>query len=485
MTSISQELRQAVLQAAIQGKLTRQLPEDGDARNLLEQIKYEKERLIKEKKIKKEKLLAPISEDAVPFDIPESWEWVRLGSVSETNIGLTYQPIDVVPDGVLVLRSSNIQNGKMSYNDNVFVNCAVPSRAMISKGDVLICVRNGSKKLVGKSAIVDRDGMAFGAFMAKVHSKFIDARYIQFYIESHVFRGALDNVGTETINQITQEMLKNSLFPLPPLAEQHRIVSRVEELMAKIDELEKIENELKALHQAFPGDMKAALLQAAMQGKLTKHLPDENLEEINANLIIDQKAKVPDELPFDIPQNWEWIPIANLGASVDTDSFSDGPFGSNLKKEHQILEPQVRIIQLSNIGENGWRDENKKYTSFSHLETVIPRCEVTPGCFVIAKMMPAGRTIIVPDLGTRITLGSDAMKFKPNPILNKNYLLYAMRSQAFLSQVYAEVHGITRVRTTLKGVKSYVLPIPPLVEQKRIVERLDKLLPLCDSLHTE
>ena len=85
-------------------------------------------------------------------------------------------------------------------------------------------------------------------------------------------------------------------------------------------------------------------------------------------------------------------------------------------------------------------------------------------------------------MGTRITLGSDAMKFKPNSILNKKYLLYAMRSQAFLGQVYAEVHGITRVRTTLNGVKGYVLPIPPLAEQQRIVEKLDKLLPLCDAL---
>ena len=100
-------------------------------------------------------------------------------------------------------------------------------------------------------------------------------------------------------------------------------------------------------------------------------------------------------------------------------------------------------------------------------------------------MMPAGRTIEVPDLGTRITLCSDAMKFKPNAVLNKQYLLYAMRSQAFLSQVYADAHGITRVRTTLKGIKSYAIPIPPLAEQKRIVEKLDKLLPLCDGLVEE
>lgn len=229
-----------------------------------------------------------------------------------------------------------------------------------------------------------------------------------------------------------------------------------------------------------PQELKASILQLAMQGKITERMyGDGNARDLLKHLHVDKKV-IPSEPPFDIPENWLWIPIGNLGASIDTDSFSDGPFGSNLKTDHQIAEPEVRIIQLSNIGEDGWKDKNTKYTSFKHLETVIPRCEVRPGDFVIAKMMPAGRTIQVPQLGTRITLGSDAMKFVPNPILNKQYLLYAMRSQAFLQQVYAEAHGITRVRTTLNSVKSYVLPIPPLAEQKRIVAKIEELLPYID-----
>ncbi len=188
----------------------------------------------------------------------------------------------------------------------------------------------------------------------------------------------------------------------------------------------------------------------------------------------------PEEQPFDIPESWEWVRIGDLGASTDTDSFCDGPFGSNLKTSHHISSPEVRIIQLSNIGEDGWKENNVKYTSFRHLETVIPRCEVHPGDFVIAKMMPAGRTIQVPELGTRITLGSDAMKFVPHPLLNKQFLLYAMRSHVFLGQVYAEAHGITRVRTTLNSVKSYFIPLPPLAEQKRIVAKIEELLPLID-----
>ena len=139
----------------------------------------------------------------MPFDIPDSWEWVRLGSIGETNIGLTYKPSDVASAGTPVLRSNNIQNGQMNYSDLLFVNCPVPGRAYAHKGDILICARNGSRALVGKSAIVDADGMAFGAFMAIFRSRCNP--YIQLFINSYLFRGQLDGATTTTINQVTKE----------------------------------------------------------------------------------------------------------------------------------------------------------------------------------------------------------------------------------------------------------------------------------------
>lgn len=229
-----------------------------------------------------------------------------------------------------------------------------------------------------------------------------------------------------------------------------------------------------------PEQLKMSILQMAMQGKLVEQIRAEGTaSDLMEELVWDAKI-IANEQPYDVPESWKWIAIGNLGETTGTDSFSDGPFGSNLKTVHYIEEPEVRIIQLSNIGEEGWRDDNKKYTSHKHLDEVIPRCEVFPGNFVIAKMMPAGRTIEVPEMSSRITLGSDAMKFVPNHILDKDYLLLAMHSQAFLSQVYAEAHGITRVRTTLKAVKSCVLPIPPLEEQHRIVAKIEELLPYVD-----
>ena len=185
---------------------------------------------------------------------------------------------------------------------------------------------------------------------------------------------------------------------------------------------------------------------------------------------------ISDEIPFEIPDSWEWVRIEYLAKSSGTESFADGPFGSNLKKEHQIVAPEVRIIQLSNLGEFGWRNDNVKYTSYEHLKT-ISRCEVEPGNFVIAKMMPAGRTVIVPDLGTKICLGSDAIKFVPHPLIYNMYLYYAMHSDMFLNQVSAESHGVTRIRTSLNKLKTYFIPIPPLSEQHRIVSKIEELLP--------
>ena len=156
---------------------------------------------------------------------------------------------------------------------------------------------------------------------------------------------------------------------------------------------------------------------------------------------------------------------------------ADGPFGSNLKREHYTFNQEVRIIQLSNIGEFGWREENKKYTTFSHLEN-ISRSEAFAGDIIIAKMMPAGRAIICPSNEKKYVLSSDAVRFSFSLILNRSYIYFAINSPIFLDQVYGDVHGITRVRTSLTKLRSYLLPVPPLNEQERIVNEINHLVRL-------
>ena len=245
-----------------------------------------------------------------------------------------------------------------------------------------------------------------------------------------------------------------------------------------------------------PEQLRASILQYAMEGKLVKQDPNDEpaselIQKIKSQRTrlakeskIKKSKKLPlitdDEKPFDIPDNWEWARLNDLSENVQY-PFADGPFGSNLKKEHYTDKKEVRIIQLSNIGERGWRDANHRYTTFEHLKD-IKRSEVEAGDIVIAKMMPAGRAIIVPQhLEKKFVLSSDAVKFVPNKLLYKDFLYFAINSSVFKSQVDAEVQGITRKRTSLTKVKKYILPIPPLEEQKRIVAKIKKLMPLVDE----
>ena len=229
------KLKKSILQSAIQGKLTEQLATDDDVEDLLQAIKEEKELLIKEKKIKKQKPLLEITEEEIPFEIPENWKWVRLGEISLLNIGLTFKPTEISNEGTIVLRSSNIKNGKIDLSDIVRINKEIPVSKLAKKNDLLICVRNGSKKLVGKTAIIENDNFAFGAFMSICRSKCY--KYLYYYLSSPLFRGNFDSVTTTTINQITQTNLKNRIVPLPPLAEQKRIVEKLDKLLADIEEL--------------------------------------------------------------------------------------------------------------------------------------------------------------------------------------------------------------------------------------------------------
>lgn len=232
-----------------------------------------------------------------------------------------------------------------------------------------------------------------------------------------------------------------------------------------------------------------SILQMAIQGKLVLQDPNdepasallERIRKEKRRLVTEGKLKKrdleentidEDDVPFVIPKGWVTASLKAL--SLDS---ADGPFGSNLKKDHYTDKKEVRIIQLSNIGETGWKDSNVKYTTYEHLET-IKRSEAYPGDIIIAKMMPAGRAIICPDCDNKFVLSSDAVRFNFSNILYKKYLYYAINSSIFRNQVYGNVQGITRVRTSLTKLRDYYLPIPPIKEQYRIVDRIEEILPI-------
>ena len=251
------QLKNSILQWAIQGKLVPQDPNDEPASVLLERIRAEKARLVKEGRIKKDKNESIIFrgednshyekfpdgrvvciDDEIPFELPQGWEWVRIRNISQSYIGLTYSPAEVSPKGVIVLRSSNIKEGKLHLGDIVRVDKTIPDKLWVEKHDIIICARNGSKKLVGKSAIVEevKDPMTFGAFMAICKTPLW--QFVYYFLQSDLFFSQLREVsGTTTINQLTQNSFNSFLLPIPPADEQNRISTKLQTLLATIENM--------------------------------------------------------------------------------------------------------------------------------------------------------------------------------------------------------------------------------------------------------
>ena len=258
LLNIIENTKAKILDLAIRGKLVPQNPDDEPASVLLERIRGEKEDRIRQGKIKRDKKESVIFrgddnsyyekmadgklhflDDQLPFELPDGWEWCNLSMIGTTNIGLTYRPTDIEPDGVIVLRSCNIVNEQIDLSDLVRVKTTIREKQYVQKNDILICARNGSRALVGKCALISDFGEAasFGAFMAIYRTEYFE--YIVHYLRSSFFRSVFDDSNSTAINQLTQDMLKRAIVPFPPLSEQHRIAETIEAMLIELNQMEK------------------------------------------------------------------------------------------------------------------------------------------------------------------------------------------------------------------------------------------------------
>ena len=225
-----ENLIQAILQEAVQGKLVKQDLKDQPAVELIKRIKSEKE-----ESGKKEKPLPSIKPEEIPFKIPANWVWCRLGEIGEPTIGIIFKPSQVGKVGIPVLRANNVQNNKIDYSNLILVDTVVREKQIANIGDILICVRSGSNNLIGKSAIIEKDGMSFGAFMSLYRSKYND--YVYHYMTSRLFKKQIDDKKSTGINQLTQGTLNGIIIPFPPQPEQKRIVAEIEKQLTKTKQL--------------------------------------------------------------------------------------------------------------------------------------------------------------------------------------------------------------------------------------------------------
>lgn len=486
MAGIAEQLRQAVLQAAIQGKLTEQLPEDGNAKDLLAEIQAEKAKLIAEKKIKKEKALTEITNEEFEYELPDNWCWCCLQAILDVRDG-THDSPQYYSEGVPFVTSKNLVNGKIDFSNVKYISeedaIKFNQRSKVEVNDILMAMIGS----IGKPVLVDDDRVFAIKNMALVKHLPVsmpDMRYILILL--NIAQTQMNRESSGGVQKfVSLDYIRKYRIPLPPLAEQHRLVARVDELMAKIDELEKVENELNALHKAFPGDMKAALLQAAMQGKLTEQLPEDgnaedllkSIETEKAKLIAEkkikkQKASEPiseEDAPLQIPSNWSWAYIGDI--------FSHNA-GKALNAKNQVGSKH-KYITTSNVYWDHFELDNLKEMYYTDEEA--EKYSVKKGDLLVLEGGDIGRSAIW-NLDVSYCIQNHLHCLRPYLASSTNVKYYY-----YLMMLYKQIGAVNGKGIAIQGLSanalhSIAVPVAPLAEQQRIVEKLDKLLPLCDSL---
>lgn len=531
-----QKLRELILDLAVRGKLVPQDANDEPAAVLLERIKTEKERLVKEGKIKKSEPLAEITPDKIPYNLPKNWEWVRLGNITEIIRGITFPASEKSKEPginkIPCLRTANVQE-EIEWDDLLYIREKYVKKdsQIICENDIVMSMAN-SKELVGKVAIIRGNlhkKVTFGGFLGVIRVYRVTPYFILLLLKSSYARNILIDSSSQTTNiaNISLGKLNPFILPLPPLAEQKRIVSKVDELMKLCDELEarqKKKRETRILinnaalnklltadtPQTFTknwqcisdnfdifysapeniGKLRQAILQLAVMGKLVPQDANdesaavllERIKKEKERLVKEGKIKKEksltaikdDEIPFDLPKGWEWERVTNLCEHIVDCLHSTPAF---------ITEGKLCIdTTCLNQGEILFH-KVRKVSEETFLER-IRRLQPLAGDILFSREGTIGLSIVVPE-GLEICLGQRMMMFRTFRCIIPEYFRYVLISKMFVNQWEKKLIGTAAHHINIGDIKKMIIPFPPVNEQKRIVTKVDKLMKLCDELESK
>ena len=480
-----EQLKASILQYAVEGKLVKQDPNNEPASELLKRIENEKAELIREGKIKKSKKLPVISNDEEPFDIPDSWEWIRLGNICEPiRYGFTSSAKD--NGNSKLVRITDIQNNNVNWNNVPF--CDVPKVKLkdlqLKTNDILIARTGGT---VGKSFVVKNisEVAVFASYLIRIRlidNELID--FVKYFLDSPYYWQmiSLKQSGTGQPN-VNATKLSEILIPVPPLEEQKRIVAKIEKLMPLVDEYAESYNRLQKIDNEFEDKLKQSVLQYAMEGKLVKQDPSDEpaselikkIENEKAKLIKEGKIKktkklsaiTDDEKPFDIPDSWDWVRLDSLAQVLNGDRGKNYP-----GKEYWISEG----IPFINAGALGEKNINKsKINYISEQRYKLLRAGFIKNNDILYCLRGSlGKMSI-----SRINIGAIAssvciIRLFDDRILN--YIWVALSSEFGKYLIKEFENGTAQPNLSANNIKKYYLPIPPLEEQKRIITKTNKLM---------
>ena len=443
-------------------------------------------------------------DEEIPFEIPKGWEWTRIRNISQSYIGLTYSPTDVSSLGTIVLRSSNIQDGKIVLNDVVRVSKEISEKLQVEKNDIIICARNGSAKLVGKSAVVTdmTEPMTFGAFMAICKTALY--QYVSIFLQSDLFFSQLRGVsGTTTINQLTQNNFNDFWIPIPPANEQKRIVEKLQNVSPFIERYSKSQETLNLMNIQIKEQLKKSILQEAIQGKLVPQIAEEGtaqelLEQIRQEkqkLVKEGKLKksvltdsviykgddnkyfekigktitdITDEIPFEIPATWQWVRLDDICSYIQR---GKSPKYSPIKKYPVIAQ---KCNQWA-----GFCIDKAQFIDPNSLPSYAEKRLLQDGDLMwnSTGLGTLGRMAIYKSALNPYELAvadSHVTVIRPlKAYVLSQYLYYYFASDTVQSVIEDKSAGSTKQKElSTTTVKNYLVPIPPYREQQRIVEKI-------------
>ena len=526
----AQQLKNSILQMAVQGKLVPQDPNDEPASVLLERIKAEKQELIKQGKIKKDKKSSEIFRgasrnlpyafceqigkeirdisDEIPFDIPDSWEWCRLGTVFQHNTGKA-------------LNSSNHQGTKMQYittsnlywdrfeldklKEMLFTESEI-EKCTVTKGDLLVC-EGGD---IGRAAVWNYDyPMRIQNHIHRLRSYLpIDVYYFYYLFFLYKGIGLIGGKGIG-IQGLSSNAIDRLLFPIPPLSEQHRIVSKIEELLPYIEKYGAAETKLSALNTTFPEALKKSILQEAVQGKLVPQNSDDEpasvlLERIRAEKqalikagkikkdklesvivtrdkipyeIIDGKERcIADEVSFELPDSWCWCRLKDLSIIITKGSSPKWQGVAYVEKNG------IPFITSENVGEEEILLSKTKYVECKfndmHPASILQQGDLLTN--IVGASI--GRTAIfnLPLSNANINQAVCIIRLVDSAL--GSYLVKFLNSSIALKMMTSNSVESARANLSLTSVGDFLIPLPPLAEQKRIVAKIEEIMPVISTI---
>ncbi len=475
----AQALREKILDLAMRGKLVTQDPNNEPASILLEKIKAEKAELVKEGKIKKSKALPEITDEEKPFDIPDSWEWVRLGDVLDVRDG-THDTPQYTSEGVPLVTAKNLHNGKINFANIKYISeddaAKINERSHVNQDDVLFAMIG----TIGNPVLVKtkkKFAIKNVALLKRVTS--IDMDYVCKYIleAKHLL---MKNASGGNQKFLSLTKINKLPFPLPPLEEQSRIAAKIAQLFALLRKVETSTQQYTKLQTL----LKSKVLDLAMRGKLVKQDPNDEpasvlLEKIKAEkeqLIKEKKIKrskpLPpisdEEKPFKIPDSWEWVRLGEITALVTKGTTPKGGKSAYVNKG-------INYYRAENVAFSGLSKESLNYIPLEMHEGLLKRSILKEKDILITIAGTLGRVTYVKkeDLPGNTNQAVSISRPINSDEIDEKFLTYTLTS--LLQQVVKNNKTTSIPNLTLRQIEEIIFPFPPLSEQYRISTKLSQL----------